>query len=125
MKTLTRLEIKNAILNDGRFRDLFPELKDKIAEIIHNPGCACNVPKIDKFFGYKDRLSKYFSNRDVKEPKDEVREMNQNHWKVHNCHVDEIEGVLNGLHKVGRYQIAVARYEDRATIVVNSLGIMF
>ena len=124
-RRLSRLEIKNAVLNDKRFRDLFPELQEDIAKVIGNPSCACNVPIYDKFFKHKDRLVKYFSNREIKNPVEEVKETNQNHWSVYNCNVEEIEEVLNKMHKHGRHQIAIARYEDEVTIIVNSLGIMF
>jgi hypothetical protein len=124
-KRLTRLDIKHAILTDGRFRDLFPELKEDIAKVLNNPSCACNIPIYEEFFRFKDRLGKYFSSKEIKSPKEEVEEDNQNHWSVINCHVDELEGVLNKMHKVGRQQIAVARYEDEITLVVNDLGIMF
>ncbi len=124
-KTLSRLEIKNAIMNDGRFRDLFPELKKDITAVINDPGCACNIPIYDKFFKYKKRLGEYFSNRAIKTPEDERRELEQNHWSVFNCKADELEGVLNKMHKIGRKQIAVARYEDEITIIVNDLGVVF
>lgn len=124
-KTLTRLEIKQAILTDGRFRELFPELSDDIRKILNNPGCACNAPMLDKFFKYKDRLLEYFSNRDIKSPQEQVQEDNQNHWTVINCKVEELESVLNKLHKFGRKQIAVARYENDLTVIVNDMGIMF
>lgn len=124
-KQLTRLEVKHAILSDGRFRELFPELKDEIAKVISNPSCACNVPHYDKFFYYKDRLAKYFSGREVVSPKEEVEEANQNHWTVTNCSINELEDMLNKMHKLGRVQVAVARYQDQVTVVVNDMGIMF
>ncbi len=124
-RTLSRLEIKNAILNDARFRKLFPELKDEINKVIHDPGCACNVPIYDKFFKYKKRLSEYFSNRSIKTPEEEKKELEQNHWSVFNCKADELESVLNKMHKIGRKQIAVARYEDELTVIVNDLGVIF
>ena len=124
-RRLTRLEIKHAILTDGRFRDLFPELKEDIAKVLHNPSCACNVPIYDEFFRFKKRLAKYFSSRAIKSPQEEVTEDNQNHWSVVNCKADELEDVLNKMHKLGRVQLAVARYEDEITLIVNDPGIMF
>lgn len=123
-KRLSRLEIKQAILTDSRFRDLFPELKEDISKVISNPSCACNVPIYDKFFKHKDRLAKYFSEREIKDPKQEAEENNQNHWSVINCKVDELEEVLNKMHKLGRVQIAVARFQDEVTVIVNDPGIM-
>lgn len=124
-KRLSRLSIKHAILTDFRFRDLFPELKKEITEVLNNPSCACNVPIYDMFFRYKDRLAKYFSNYEIKSPQEEAEELNRNHWNVINCKTNELEEVLNKLHKVGRVQIAVARYEDDLTVIVNDTGVMF
>ena len=124
-KRLTRLNIKHAILTDGRFRDLFPELKKEIAEVLNNPSCACNVPIYDMFFKYNERLGKYFSGHEIKSPQEEAIEDNQNHWNVINCNVEELEEAMNKLHKVGRVQIAVARYQDELTVIVNDTGIVF
>jgi hypothetical protein len=122
---LTRLEIKHAIISDSRFRELFPELKEDVAKVLQNPSCGCNVPIYDKFFKYKDRLAQYFSEREIKAPHEEAAEASQNHWNVINCKVDELEDFLNKLHKVGRLQLAVARYEDQITVIVNDIGIVF
>jgi len=122
---LSRLEIKHAILTDGRFRKLFPELNEDILKVLNDPSCGCNVPVYDKFFKYKNRLAKYFSKRDIKSPEEEVQEMNQNNWNVINCKADELEEVLNKLHKVGRPQLAVARYEDKITVIINEPGVIF
>lgn len=124
-RTLSRSEIKQAILSDGRFRDLFPELKKEIEEIINNPACPCIVPTIDKMFQHKDRLKSYFSNREIVDPKVEAETSNQNSWIVINCHVSELEANLNKLAKIGRKQIAISRYEDQVTLVINDLGVMF
>lgn len=124
-RRLSRLDIKHAILTDGRFRELFPEIKEDIAKVINNPSCACNIPIYDQFFKFKDRLAKYFSNKEIQSPQEEVQELNQNHWNVINCKVEELENVLNQMHKIGRVQIAIARYEDQVTIVVNDPGIIF
>jgi len=123
-RRLSRLEIKQAILTDARFRNLFPELKNDMAEVLNNPSCGCNVPYYDKFFKFKDRLAKYFSGREIKSPEEEVQELNQNHWNVINCSVDKLEEVLNKLHKVGHPQVAVARYEDQVTVIVKESGVM-
>lgn len=124
-KSLSRLEVKQAVLNDQRFRNLFPELKDTIRKIIEDPSCACNIKLLDKFFKYKKRLGEYFSNRAIKTPEEEKRELEQNHWSVFNCKADELEKMLNKMHKIGRKQIAVARYEDEVTVIVNDLGVIF
>ena len=123
-RRLTRLEIKQAILTDGRFRDLFPELKSDIHKVLNDPSCGCNVPIYNKFFQFKDRLREYFSDREIKTPEEMSKKETQNHWKVINCNADELEAILNTLHKHGQAQIAVARYEDKITVIVNEPGRM-
>jgi len=122
---LTLLDIKFAILNDKRFRDLFPELAEESSKIMNNPSCGCNVPMLRKFLNEKERLQKYFPNKDIITSDEEIEALAQNKWDVINCKIDELEDVLNGLHKVGRKQIAVARFEDKVTVIVNDLGVIF
>lgn len=122
MKKLRLLEIKHAILHDHRFRELFPELQDQFNEVINNPGCACNVPVFRKVLEYKDRLVKYFPNREVETPQEEAVRLSQNDWTVINCKANELEKILTSFHKQGRKQVAVARWEDQVTVIVNDLG---
>ena len=50
--------------------------------------------------------------------------MAENHWTVINCHIDELESKLKKL-PPGRKQIAITRYADQATVVVNELDILW
>jgi hypothetical protein len=43
-----------------------------------------------------------------------------NHWTVINCHIDKLEEELRRL-PPGPKQLAVCRYEDQVTVVVNQL----
>jgi len=124
-KRLTRLDIKHAILSNVKFRELFPELEKEIKEVISNPSCPCHIPTYDLFFRYKDRLQQYFSMKEIKSPQEEAEDESQNNWSVINCKAHELEDVLNKLHKQGRLQIAIARFENEITLVVNSLGIAY
>ena len=119
---LSRLEIKRATLSDRRFRELFPELKDDIAKVLSNPSCGCNIPIYDKFYKFKDRLAQYFTDKEIKSPQEEAIEENQNFWSVTNCKASELEDILNKMHKIGRIQLSIARYEDEVTLVTNSIG---
>ena len=103
-------------------QDFFGEDFNKV---LNNPGCACNVPFYRKVFQYKDRLKEYFPNRSIKTPEEEAEELSQNYWSVTNCHVDELEKVLNKMHRIGRKQVAITRYEDQITLVVNDIGVVF
>lgn len=125
MKKLRLLEIKDAILKDHRFRELFPELQDDFAAVLSNPGCGCNIPVYKKVLEYKDRLIKYFPNREVETPQEEVEQLSKNEWTVINCKIDELEKYLKQYHGQGRKQLAVARYEDKVTVIINDLGIIF
>lgn len=119
MKKLGILDVKQAILGDKRFRDLFPELKDDFLKILNNPGCACNAEIFKKVLKYKKQLKQYFPNKDIPSAEEAESRSFINYWTVTNCHIDELEKVLNSLHKIGRKQIAVARYEDQVTVIVN------
>jgi hypothetical protein len=112
------LDVKQAIF-DERFQKLFPELKEDIDRVIKDPTCSCNRSIYLKFFQYKDRLEKFFPNRYIEPVEESIAE---NHWTVINCHVTELEGKLRKL-PPGHKQLAVARYEDQITIVVNHLDV--
>lgn len=117
------LDVKQA-LHDPKFQSLFPELEEDIAKIIKDPGCPCNRDMYLKFFYYKDRLEKFFPNRLVESAEEEKVKLSENHWQVINCRVDELEGKLKKL-PPGRKQLAVTRYEDQITVVVNNLDILY
>jgi hypothetical protein len=122
MTNLRLIDLKNALLNDGRFRDLFPELKSEIIEVLNNPNCACNIPTFRKLLNYKDRLQRYFPNKEIETTEEEIKRISENNWRVINCSVADLEHQLNKLHKYGRKQVAVARWEDQCTIVINELA---
>lgn len=123
-KQLGILEVKQTFFSDSRFRDLFPELKKEIDEALNNPICACNRSLYDKFFEYPERLKQYFPNREVTSMKEHIKDMSKNSWSVINCNVNELENILKKL-PVGRKQIAISRYEDQCTVIVNELDIVF
>ena len=125
MKILKLLEIKNAVLHDHRFRELFPELQEEFTAVINNPGCACNMPVFRKVLLYKDRLAKYFPTREIQSTDKELEQVSRNSWSVINCDITTLEDELSKLHKHGRKQLAVARWEDKVTVVVNDLDIVF
>ncbi len=122
-RKLGLLDVKQALL-DTRFQDLFPELKADIQSALKNPACACNRPIYEKFFQFRDRLEKYFPNRVVETAPAEITQLAQNNWTVINCHIKELEGKLRRL-APGRKQLAVARYQDDVTVIVNELDIVF
>lgn len=115
------LEVKQAFLSDTRFRDLFlPELKNEMEEALKNPTCACNRTLYDKFFEYPDRLAKYFPNRTVETFQEQVDNLSKNQFTVINCNITELETRLKRL-PPGRKQIAVTRFQDQVTAIINEL----
>lgn len=119
------MEVKQA-LRDKRFRESLPgELQPEIQKYLQNPGCACNVPIYKKIMiEAKQQLQNYYPNRSIANLEEEASKLAENHFSVINCHVDELEEKLRRLNP-GRKQLAVARYEDRVTVVVNELDLVF
>lgn len=117
------LDVKQAIF-DERFQKLFPELAEDINKVIKDPGCACNRAIYLKFFEYKDRLQAFFPNRIIESVEEEKTKLAENHWNVISCHISELESKLRNL-PPGRKQLAVARYEDQVTVVVNHLDVLY
>lgn len=122
---ISLLDVKKA-LRDSEFRKTLPEsLLPDVQKFLNNPGCACNVPiyrKVMKFGG--EQLKKFFPDRILVTPEEEEAKLAKNNWSVINCSIGELENNLKKLNK-GRKQIAVARYEDQVTVIVNELDILF
>lgn len=119
------MEVREA-LRDGRFRDAIPlELRDEVAKYLHCPSCATNIHlyrKILKSCG--EQLQEYFPGREVINEAEEIENLATNNFLVINCHINELEGKLRSLSK-GRKQIAITRYEDQITAIINELDVIF
>jgi hypothetical protein len=124
-KTITLLDIKQA-LKDSRFRDtLPPDMMEEVHKFLKNPGCACNMPLYRKILSEcSDQIKQYFPNREISNIQEEVKKLAQNKFSVINCSVDDLEGHLRKL-GVGRKQIAISRYEDQVTVIVNDLDVIY
>ena len=122
---ISLLDVKKA-LRDSVFRETLPEeLKLDIKKFLDNPGCACNVPiyhRVIKFGG--EALRKYYPDKNLVTPEEEAVRLAKNNWSVINCSIGELELNLKNL-RPGRKQIAISRYEDQVTVVVNELDILF
>lgn len=125
MRPVSLIDVKQA-LHDERFCALFPELEHEIDKLRKQPACGtCSVPLAHKILNdYSDRIGKYFPNRTIIKPKEEAQQLAANYWTVINCKVSELEDELRKL-PVGRKQIAITRYEDQVTCVVNELMVAF
>lgn len=125
MKPVGIIDIKQA-LHDDRFCNLFPELQHEIDRLKKQPSCgSCSIPLAHTILNtYSDRVEKYFPNRKVIKPKEEAKTLSENHWQVINCSINDLEGELKKL-PPGRMQLAITRYEDQVTVVVNELAVVF
>ena len=117
------MEIKQA-LNDGRFRDALPiELRDDLAKYLHCPSCPANVTFFRKVaLQAAKQLKEYFPNDELPDIEAEDRKQAENNWLVFSCHMDKLEGELRKRAAIGRVQLAITRFEDQVTIVMNSLN---
>lgn len=115
-------EVKEA-LRDSKFRLSLPEeLKDDIRKYEQNPNCPCNLEIYRRIlkFGSK-QLREYYPGKEVVNPDTELPPLQENRWTVVSCHINQLENELKKF-QFGRFQIAVARWEDQATIIFNEIG---
>lgn len=119
---ITLMNVKEA-LRDSRFRESLPKSFSKgLEEYLKNPGCACNLNFYKKIINEaQTELSNYFPGREIQPEKIKIPE---NNFVVINCHVNELEQRLNKLFPNGRKQMAVTRWEDQVTAVVNDLDLI-
>jgi predicted enzyme involved in methoxymalonyl-ACP biosynthesis len=119
------MDVKQA-LRDKRFRDsLGEQFQSEIQKYMQNPGCSCNMPLYKKIItDAKEKLQSYYPDRIVSNIDEEVIKLAKNNFKVINCKSDELEEKLRSL-PMGRKQIAIARYEDQVTVVVNELDMIY
>jgi len=126
MKKIGLLDVKNA-LKDPRFRETLPEnLTPELVKYLNNPGCgSCGIKLFRKILrDCRKQLGDYFPGRELYKEEEEMEKLAENHWSVINCRIDELEDKLRDL-PPGRKQIAMARYEDQVTIVVNEIDIIY
>lgn len=116
------MDVKQA-LADPRFRDsLGVDFQEDIAKYLTNPGCSCNHKIYRRILkDAKKQLLEYFPNKkEVTNESEEISKLARNYFTVINCHKDDLEKKLRDL-PPGRKQIAVSRYENQVTVVVNEL----
>lgn len=128
MKEIT-LEIIKKSLYDSEFRELLINNNDSYSKLIdqwiNNPNCQCNNELYTKIFENINILRQYygeniyisninkFDNIQINNEDETI-----NYWTVFNGSIHEIEDFLNNLGN-GIKQIAIARYKDEVTIIVN------
>lgn len=120
MAKISIQEVKEA-LRDSKFRLALPEeLKDDIRKYEQNPSCPCNLEIYRKILklGAKQLLEYYPGKEVITEQ--EMTPVQQNNWTVINCSVEELETKLKD-YRYGRFQLAIARWENKATVIINDL----
>ena len=119
------MDVRQA-LNDERFCALFQELKHEIDKYLKQPKCgSCAVPVIREILNkHPEKVEKYFPGRKVIRPEDEIVKLAENTWTVINCDIKDLESKLRAL-PPGRKQLAISRYEDEVTVVINELAVIF
>lgn len=124
-KKIGLMDVKQA-LKDERFRNaLEPSFKKEVDEFIKNPGCPCNVPLYRRILkNAKKQLREYFPGDEIADVEKELKQLAKNNWSVINCNVRELESLLKKL-PPGRKQLAVTRFEDQVTVIVNELDILY
>ena len=124
-KSVGLMDVKQA-LRDARFRESLPSgFQQDIQKYLNNPGCACNVPIYKRIMTEaRQQLQSYYPNRNIANLDEEAKKLAENNWRVINCKADELEDKLKAL-PPGRKQLAMARYEDMVTVVVNELDIVY
>lgn len=124
-RPVTLMDVKQA-LRDSRFRESLPkEFEEEILKYQQNPGCACNVPFYKKIMiEAKDSLQAYYPNKSIVSLEEDAKKLAENNFSVINCRIDELEDKLKRL-PIGRKQIAVCRYEDQVTVIINELDFLY
>lgn len=122
---ITLLDIKTA-LRDKKFREKLPEsVLPDVQKFLNNPNCTCNFPIYEKIMREaRSALEDYFPDKNYKPLDEKLDKLARNSWSVINCSIGELEGKLKGL-RPGRKQIAITRYEDQVTVVINELEELF
>lgn len=122
---ITLLDIKTA-LRDPKFRDKLPSsVKDDVQKYLSNPNCTCNFPIYEKIMREaQSEIQQYFPEKEYKKIDEKLEKLARNNWTIINCSIGELEGRLKSL-APGRKQIALSRYEDQVTVIVNELEQLF
>jgi len=98
---------------------------DDIQKYLRNPGCACNLPLYKKILSEcSDQLIAYYPNSDISVVEEEPSQLVVNKFNVINCSIGDLESKLRNL-GVGRKQIAISRFQDQVTVIINELDVIY
>jgi hypothetical protein len=124
-QTLGLADVKIA-LRDEKFRESLPEIfTEDLKKFLNNPGCGCNISFYKKLIkDARTELQRYYPEKEIIEEAEQIRKLSENNFSVINCHISDLEETLKKLGP-GRKQIAMARYEEEITLVVNELDVLY
>lgn len=116
-RPVTMMDVRGA-LHDRRFLDMFPELASLADRYTKSPQCgSCGVALAREIIQrFPERLGDYFVGRDLPVHQDGTEDRQ---FEVINCHVDDLEAKLRGLPPGVSKHVALARWEDQVTVVIQ------
>jgi hypothetical protein len=118
---VTVLDVKNALADQGFRSSLPPSFAEDLQKYDSNPNCSCNLKIYQKVMNEaKEQVKAYYPNKNLEDPKEQLRKGTQNKFSVVNCSIGELEARMQSL-PPGRKQITLARWEDQVTVLVNEL----
>lgn len=120
------LKVKEA-LRDHRFLDSLPKdiFQEDVVKYLQNPSCGCNLPFYNKILNQAQKeLKAYFPNGEIETEQEHVEKLAKNNYHVINCHINDLATHLKRFPE-GRKQIAIARYEDQVTFIINELDVIY
>ncbi len=122
---ISLFDVKQA-LRDSKFRETLSEsLLPEIQKFLNNPSCTCNFSIYVKILKEaKDQLIQYYPDKQYMSPEEEKEKLAKNNFSIINCSIGDLESRMKSL-PPGRKQIAIARYEDQVTVIVNELDQIF
>jgi len=122
---ISLFDVKQA-LRDNKFRESLPEsLLPEVQRFLNNPSCTCNFSIYVKMLKEaKDQLIQHYPEKHYMSPEEEQEKLAKNNFSIINCSIGELEDRMKSLPS-GRKQIAIARYEDQVTVVINELDQIF
>jgi hypothetical protein len=122
---VTVADIKEALKNDEFRRALPSNLQDDVQKFLSNPNCSCNMKIYQRILQEAEtNVKAYFPNKSIVSTQQVMETVMQNNWIVINCHINNLEEELKKL-KTGRKQISMGRYEDKVTVIVNELEVVY
>ena len=72
----------------------------------------------------QDKLKAYFPQGEIVNEEEDLNKLAKNNYHVINCHINDLASNLKRFPE-GRKQIAIARFEDQVTVIINELDLLY